>query len=61
MDKLAKFLGEDYISHEELAEMMGVKPRSLSSMITRGIYKFRRVKFGRKVFYLRSEVRGGVK
>lgn len=44
------------MSHDETAAMLGIKPGSLSSGLSRGLYQFRRYKVGRKYWYRKSEV-----
>lgn len=47
---------DDRMSHAETAEMLGIKPGSLSSGLSRGLYNFKRYKVGRKHWYRKSEV-----
>ncbi|MES9950053.1 MAG: helix-turn-helix domain-containing protein [Candidatus Thiodiazotropha sp.] len=44
------------LTHEECARFLGIDPRSLSSALSRGHYKFTRYRIGRRNYFRKSEV-----
>ena len=53
---MLNILGNDYLTTNEAAEMLGLSPGTLANDRWRGTNRIEPVRFGRDVFYRRDEV-----
>lgn len=47
---------DERLTHAQAAEFLGLRPCSLSASISRGLYKIKRYRIGRRYWYRKSDL-----